>query len=498
MRILPRTLYGQLLLALCGGLIVVQAAGVWLMLSDRATFGEGLLGAFAAQRIAGVISILDKAEPADRAALVHALNVPPTHVTLDEPWQKATEPNGEDAKVFIEGIEHELDRPATIQVLSIKRAERRRDAQQATQTNAVPAVADTATTTATVASAASAASAAAIGNVEHAPNRRQHTNRPTLMWVVGQARLADGTVVTFRHSLPEPREDWPLRLVTLLVLVGLSVALLAGWAVQRLTKPLAALADAASGLAHNLERQPLPESGPLEVSRAAQAFNSMQRELMRYLETRAHALAGVSHDLRLPITRLRLRIERVADEELQSKMESDLSEMDGMIGNTLEFLRAGSNAEKMSQLDLNALTETVVEDMLTLGAQVRQHGQALQPILARPQALRRCLTNLLDNARRYGGNDIDISILEQPGAVEIRIDDRGPGIPASDLERVFEPYVRIEISRARHTGGSGLGLAIARAIARSHGGDVKLENRIGGGITAAIRLPRIGGLAENA
>src|SRR5271165_6985156 len=109
MRILPRTLFGQLLLALCGGLIVVQAAGIWLTLNDRARFGEGLLGAFAAQRIAGVISILDKAEPADRSRLVHALNVPPTHVTLDEPWENAAEPNTEDGKSFIERVERELE-----------------------------------------------------------------------------------------------------------------------------------------------------------------------------------------------------------------------------------------------------------------------------------------------------------------------------------------------------------------------------------------------------
>jgi signal transduction histidine kinase len=136
------------------------------------------------------------------------------------------------------------------------------------------------------------------------------------------------------------------------------------------------------------------------------------------------------------------------------------------------------------------LIESVTEDMATVGAQITLHGDAVKPMLVRPQALRRCLTNLLDNTRRYGGGNIDISVAEQADKVEIKIEDRGPGIPEADLERVFEPYVRMESSRAKHTGGSGLGLAIARAIARAHGGDVKLALRSGGGLCAILTLSR--------
>jgi signal transduction histidine kinase len=472
MRILPRTLFGQIMLALCVGLFAAQAAGIWLTLYDRARFGEGLLGAFAAQRIAGVISILDTAEPSERRRLVHALNVPPTHVNLDEPWQQLTEPIGEDAKSFIGRIEEELDHPTAIQVLSIKRAEPRRHNDTPPAQQRGP-------------------DASATTNAVKESDRRSRFSHPVL-FVVGQARLKDGSVVTFRHSLPEPGLEGPLRLLGLLAILGISVALLSAWAVRRLTRPLASLADAATGLARNLERPPLPETGPIEVAKAARAFNAMQRDLKRYLETRAQALAAVSHDLRMPITRLRLRFERIEEGVLRTKMESDVAEMDAMIGNTLDFLRAGSNAEKASRLDLNALIESVTEDMIILGAQITPHGSVIEPILARPEALRRCLTNLLDNARRYGNGAIDISVTEQTDAVEIRIDDRGPGIPQADLERVFEPYVRIESSRAKHTGGSGLGLAIARAIARSHGGDVKISMRAGGGLTATIHLPRFG------
>ena len=157
---------------------------------------------------------------------------------------------------------------------------------------------------------------------------------------------------------------------------------------------------------------------------------------------------------------------------------------------TLEYLRAGSASEKMVRLDVNALLDSVSEDMMTVGAHIRLTGHASTPILASPEALRRCLDNLLDNARRYGGDDMDMSISERIDTLEIRIEDRGTGIPASELERVFEPYVRLESSRAKHTGGSGLGLAIARAIARAHGGDVTLEARAGGGISAILSLPQ--------
>lgn len=470
MRLLPRTLFGQMLLALFTGLVVVQALGFWLMLDDRARFSERLLGAYAAQRVAGVISILDRAGPAEREHLLHALNVPPIRISLHDPWHPSPESSSEDARLFIERVTKELERPAPLQVLSIKRAEWHRHGSGPDGHPQMPE-----------------ASPPATG--EHSGNWRGRSG-PPIMFVIGQARLADGAVLTFRHSLPQQGLDWPLRLLVLLVVLGVSVAALAGWTVRRLTRPLASLADAATGLAQNLEQLPLPENGPLEISRAAQAFNAMQRDLKRYLETRAQALAAVSHDLRLPLTRLRLRLERVSDEELKSKMEEDLSEMDDMIGNTLEFLRAGSSAEKLQKLDVNALLESVTGDMAMVGVRVELHGAASSPILAKPQALRRCLANLLDNAWRYGGEHIDVSIVEHGDQLEIRVEDRGPGIPREDLERVFEPYVRIESSRAKHTGGMGLGLAIARAIARAHGGDVRLSMREGGGTCATLALLR--------
>lgn len=471
-RLLPRTLFGQILLALLAGLIAAQAAGFWLMLDDRVRLGERLRGAYIAQRVAGFITILDHAGSGERGRLLHALNIPPTSLTLSEPWQ-ATVDHSDDVESFIAHVEKELDHTIPIQVLTLKHSANPRrdhpfdDADPATQ-NPQPS--------------------SATRN-RYRDGRSNYTG-PPITFLIGQARLTDGTVLTFRHSVPQPTIDWPLRLLGLLIVLAVSVALLAGWAVRRLTRPLASLADAASGLALDLEQPPLPEKGPLEVARAAQAFNAMQRDLKRYVETRAQALAGVSHDLRLPITRLRLRMEKLADSELKANMERDLIEMDEMIGNTLAFLRAGSAQEKAVRLDLNAFLESVNEDMLAVGARVRLEGQALTPLLARPQALRRCLVNLLDNAQRYGSEDIDMIVADRNDSLEIRIEDRGVGMPPSEMERVFEPYVRLESSRAKHTGGSGLGLAIARAIARAHGGDLTLASREGGGLRAILTLPR--------
>ena len=456
MRFLPRSLFGQIVLALVAGILVAQLAGTWLLLDDRSRFGDRLRREYAAQRIAGIISVLDAAPAEERPRLVRALSVPPTRLTLDEPWQAGGAELGPEASVFLQRVARELERPLPLQVLSIRhvpRAERR------------------------------------PGRDTERPDRHMRHDGPLVLLAVTQARLGDGTVVTFRHALPQPPSDWPLRLLGLLALLAIVVALLSGWAVRRLTRPLASLANAADGLARNLDQKPLDEKGPQEVARAARSFNAMQRSLKAYLETRAQALAGVSHDLRLPLTRLRLRLEQLPENDARAAMQRDIEEMDAMVGGTLDYLRAGADTEQAVKLNLVALLEGLAEDAEAAGAKVSLHGTAA-PLTARPQALRRCLANLIDNARRYGGGEVDVTLVDNASLVEIRIEDRGAGIPAEERERVFEPYVRLEASRARHTGGTGLGLAIARAVARAHGGEVALAGRAGGGTAAVVTLPR--------
>jgi signal transduction histidine kinase len=478
-RFLPKTLFGRILLAMFCGLLAVQAVGVWLMLEDRARFGERLLGEYVAQRIAGIIGILEDAQPAERTRLVRALSTAPIRLSLDEAWHAGDLEDSDDAKAFTSRLGRELERPMRLQVLSIRSVERRdrKLREEGGPRRETP-------------EAGSPRRDFGEGSPPDRLERPGRGGRGPFLVVTGQAMLTDGTVVTFRRALPQPSLEWPIRALVLLAVLGLFVAFVAGWALRKVTRPLASLADAASGLARDLNRPPLPETGPQEVARAAQAFNAMQKDLRRHLETRAHALAGVSHDLRLPLTRLRLRLERLPEGELRTKIEEDIGEMDAMIRSTLEYLSAGSAAEKPVRLNLNSLLDGVVEDMEPLGAKISKHGEASAPILAQPQAIRRCLSNLLENARRYGGEEIDLRILDSADEVEIRVEDRGPGIPEDDRDRVFEPYVRLEASRAKHTGGTGLGLAIARAIARANGGDITLETRMGGGLAAVLRLPR--------
>ncbi|BEV71130.1 hypothetical protein THUN1379_06120 [Paludibacterium sp. THUN1379] len=449
MKRLPRTLTGQLLLAVVISLILAQGFGAWLLLEDRDHFGAQLRGESAAERLAGIANMLARTPAGERERLLLILNEPGNFFTLAEPWGKAREASTGDhllVETFRDAASGKLD----IQVLPI---ELRPMAPPGTPLSQAP---------------------------EHGPMLTP--------FLVVQARLQDGTVLSWRHAIPPTPRNWPARTLLLLWVLALTVAILASWLVRRLTRPLAALADAASGLASNLDQPPLPETGPREVVRAAAAFNRMQRELKSYLETRSQALAGVSHDLRLPITRLRLRLEQIADPTLRERIEMDLSEMDSMIGHTLDFLRAGQSSEPVVKLNLDILLESLVEDFEALGARIALHGQAGRPVLAQPQALRRCLGNLLENARRYAGEDIDLTVESTRQTVTLMIEDRGPGIPSELRDQVFEPYFRLESSRARSTGGSGLGLAIARAIARAQHGDVRLEDRPGGGLRVVLTL----------
>lgn len=462
----PRSLFGQIALALFGVLLVVQLTGLWLLLDDRGKLNYKLLAEYSAQRMAGYATVLDRASPAERPALVKALSVQPTTLSLAMPWATDNIDLSTDAQNFAREAARNMPDALPIQMLALERLD--------------PSLVDL-----------------------HPPpiKRRDHDDddhdeaapRGKLFarTYVAQIRLSDGSVVSFHHLLPLPANDLPYRLIALLILLGLSTVILSVWAVRRLTRPLANFADAAAGLARNLQQPALPETGPEEIRQAAQAFNTMQRDIRRLIDTRAQALSAVSHDLRLPITRMRLRLEGDIAPELRQKMEHDLAEMDAMIGHTLDFLRAGSNTEAAVALNLDALLDSLVEDMEELGAHIERQGRCAQPIKARPHALRRAIANLLDNARCYGGAKMELSLKDLGHAVVLNIRDHGPGIPAAELEKVFEPYFRLEASRARHTGGTGLGLPIAKAIAEAHGGSLVLNSAPGEGLTATLTLPRL-------
>ena len=302
--------------------------------------------------------------------------------------------------------------------------------------------------------------------------------------------LSDGQGVIATHRYPDNPALLPSRHLPLLTGYFLAIAILALLALRWAVRPLHRLARAADALGRDLAGgAPLTESGPREVRQAAHAFNTMQSRLASYLNDRLRILAAVSHDLKTPITRLKLRAEMLPEPALRDKFLHDLDDMETMIAATLDFLRGESRQETGVPLDIDALLSTLADDLGALGGAVEVRGRAQQPLRARPQALKRCLANLLDNAVRYGGG-ATITLEDTPEMLTLRIDDHGPGIAESELETLFEPFRRGEASRNRATGGTGLGLAIARNLARAHGGDVTLSNRAEGGLRATLTLPR--------
>jgi signal transduction histidine kinase len=216
----------------------------------------------------------------------------------------------------------------------------------------------------------------------------------------------------------------------------------------------------------------------------------MQERLNRYLDSRTRVLAAMSHDLRTPITRLRLRVESIEDEALRARCVDDLDEMTRMVRGALSVFRGLNDEESSMPVDIDALLQELQRRYAEINASVAIEGRAAAPFPGKPLALKRCLGNLVDNALQYGEH-ATIAVTDSAEELTIRVLDDGPGIPEAELERVFEPFYRLESSRNRATGGTGLGLSIARDVAQAHGGSLTLANRSGGGLEARLTLPRL-------
>ena len=278
-------------------------------------------------------------------------------------------------------------------------------------------------------------------------------------------------------------------IVSSTTLMALGVVLVSVLMVRWLTRPLRIFAEAARRSYAGLELVEVELNGPREVRDLAVAFNDMQRRIKRLIDDRTQTLAAVSHDLKTPLTRLRLRAAELSDQPGASEIEVDLDEMEAMLDASLEFLRGEQVDEDARMLDLSSLLETIKNDFSDAGRDVTLNAPTRLPVVCRPLPLKRALTNLVWNAVRYG-HRARIHVDEEPLAFVITIDDDGPGIPADQIEAVFVPFKRIDASRSRETGGVGLGLTIARTVLRGHGGDVVLENRPQGGLRAVVHLPR--------
>jgi signal transduction histidine kinase len=465
MRLLPRSLFGRLMLVLSAGLILAQLLSAAINLVERDSVLVRASGMQPAQRIADIVTLLDSLTPSERARIVGILNVPPLVVSLDRmPSSEDSEATGgARAAMFSSVLLTALgdDRPIRVAI-----------------TGTPPEWAP------------GAGRGRGQGPMGAGPmgGPGMHRFPPDGISFLIQVRLQDGTWATFDTQVTQESASLPWRVLLTLAILLAAVLLLSFIAVRWVTRPLQLLATAADELGRDINRPPLPEGGPVEVSRAARAFNTMQTRLVRFIDERTRLLTAMSHDLKTPLTRMRLRAELLEDENLHQKFEADLLEMEAMVTQTLEFMRGLSHREPTQIIDIIGLLESLKADNEAMGRTITIDGRVTRPFKGMPQLLKRCLANLADNAVLYG-RSAEIRVEDGPDQLSVYVRDHGPGVPETEIEKVFEPFYRLENSRSRETGGTGLGLSIARNIAQAHGGDIHLRNYEDGGLEAILTLP---------
>jgi len=271
----------------------------------------------------------------------------------------------------------------------------------------------------------------------------------------------------------------------IIVIAGISLILL-----RRITGSMRQLSEAAENLGRGEAVEPVQETGPREARATIRAFNQMQERLIRFMNDRTQMLAATSHDLRTPLTSLRLRTELVEDAELKSKMLATLDEMQKMVEAMLAFAREDSAHEDTQDVDLDSLIQSITDDLVDQGLAATFESGEKHIIRARPFTLTRAIRNIIENAARHGGGAF-VRVEQVEAEILIIIEDNGPGIPETHIDDVFHPFMRVDDARNQESGGMGLGLGIARTIVRGHGGDITLSNRPNGGLRAEIKLPRV-------
>lgn len=311
-----------------------------------------------------------------------------------------------------------------------------------------------------------------------------HHNGP----IIARIQLQDDSWLQFTHTRKPHDGTWVLRLIIGVGVFGGGITLLAIWTTRKIIQPLEQFTAASQRFGINVEAPALPEAGPTEIKNAAQTFNQMQRRIRTFVQERMEMIAAISHDLKTPLTRLRLRTEFISDPSQRQKALADLDEMQLILNSTLSFAREDTNKEARTDVDIAALLQSLCNDLSDAGEQIQYQGPDHLTYHCAPVSLRRALSNLINNAIQYGGQ-ADIELSQTAAAVRISIGDRGPGIADDQKEQVFSPFYRVEKSRNRETGGTGLGLTVARTVVRQHGGDVELQSRPGGGLLVLVSLP---------
>lgn len=456
-RLLPGSIVARSILALLAGLALSHAISVLIYQTDRHYALLFVSGHQVAEQVAATIRLFeDLAEP-DRQRLVAAVDSPTMKV-----WTTASP--------VLDGLaETSLSRSIQEKLIGV------------------------------LGEAYAARIRVASGPAEEDGFRLSHTSEHAAASPIGATSFIDGvrivvqlnsaTWLNFAAPLSPGSSLWSTEFLLSMALMAIVILPLSVWTIRVATKPLATFARAAERLGVDVSATALSEEGPNEVVLASRAFNQMQSRIRRLVEDRTQMLAAISHDLRTPITRLRLRAEFVGEQEQREKMLADLGEMEAMIASALAFARDDMAREERRPVDFRAIVQSICDDMQDAGLRVELAEGPRVQVRCRPLAIKRALTNVLDNAVKYGAN-AQVAISAAADNIEIVVDDDGPGIPKAEQERVFAPFVRLEQSRNRETGGTGLGLSVARSVVREHGGDIRLENRASRGLRVHIVLPK--------
>lgn len=446
MRLLPRSLASQTVLVLLVGLTVSHLASMLTFSHERGGTLEALDSRGIVGRVAEVAHLVD-GSPADwRPALLKAANAPGFAVVMAAEPESRPVPETPDETAMRAHLEGLMGRPAAVRLLD-----------------------------------------PGEGGFHGLPNSTPHGLADGHI-LRAEVQLADRSWLRFQSVVAKRASLWSLEALLSMALMTAGVLVASFWAVRRLTRPLATFAQAAERLGKDVGAPPLPISGPTELRRAQAAFNQMQERLRRFIENRLQMVAAISHDLKTPITLLRLRAEFVEDDEERTKMLATLDEMEALVRSTLAFAREEAIQEPRRVVDIAALVRSVCDDLADAGADIQCETPDKLPCECRPLALKRAFQNIIDNAVKYG-HRARVTV-EGGDHVLVTVDDDGPGIPDDEMTRVFMPFYRIEPSRCRDTGGVGLGLAVTQSIVNAHGGQIRLENRPGGGLRVMVDLPR--------
>ncbi len=456
---LPGSLRGQLLLLMLLTLAVAQGLSVWLFADERELAVQAALGQEAASRAANVASLIVEAPEELRPAIIQAANSPLVRFTLDR-------------APTVDHLDHDGGGRAAAQIASQIRQDPAPEVRVELHriSDAMPPMAGMPAEMARM----------------HMAMRDVQISSVEMTISVALAEDEWLNVVTRFHH-PPYQIGW-IAFATFAISATLIAATL-WFALGQLTGPLARLARATERFGRGEEVEEIAPSGPHELRSLTGAFNDMQTRIRRFVDDRTRLLAALSHDLRSPLTALRVRAEMIDDDETRERVIGSTEEMQSMVESTLAFARGVSDMEAFETVDLeDFLSDLVAESETTAPSITLESVAPDMTVRVRPTSIRRALRNIIENAVRYGDR-AEVSIGQHGRLAVITIDDQGPGIPDTDLERVFDPFVRLEGSRSRDTGGTGLGLSIARTILQSHGGDIVLGNGPEGGLRAIISLP---------